>query len=117
MAPRPGDEATTARLDQLREHLKGDTEPERAPLRTIFPPLEIEEHPIDEYPSIKVIVVGAGPAGVTAGALFTQKVPGIDLTIYERYSNVVIVLLLDLHTKSLINSSREECGRPIFIQA
>lgn len=95
MAPRPGDEAVSERLDQLRQHLKGDTEPERAPLRTIFPHFEIEEHPIDEYPSIKVIVVGAGPAGITAGALFTHKVPGIDLTIYERYSNVVLIFSLE----------------------
>lgn len=67
------------------------SQPERAPLRTIFPYLELEDHPIDEYPSIKVIVVGAGPAGITAGALLTHKVPGLEIVIYERYEDVVSI--------------------------
>ncbi|KPI40175.1 putative sterigmatocystin biosynthesis monooxygenase stcW [Cyphellophora attinorum] len=63
-------------------------EPERAPLRTVFPALELEEHAVDEHESRRAIVVGAGPAGITAGILLQHKVPGLDLTILERNSDV-----------------------------
>jgi cation diffusion facilitator CzcD-associated flavoprotein CzcO len=62
--------------------------PERAPLRTVYPTLELEEHAVDDYPSRRAIVVGAGPAGITAGILLQHKVPGLDLTILERNSDV-----------------------------
>lgn len=61
----------------------------KAPLRTIFPPLELEEHPIDEAPPISAIVVGAGIAGINAGILLPRKVPGLNLKIYEKSSDVV----------------------------
>jgi hypothetical protein len=57
--------------------------------RTIFPPLELEDHPIDEGRRLKVIVVGAGISGITSAILLPAKVPNIDLTIYERNSDVV----------------------------
>lgn len=76
------------------EHFKNliavqNSQPEKAPLRTIFPYLELEDHAIDDYPRIKVIVVGAGPAGITAGVLLKHKVPGLEIVIYERYHDVV----------------------------
>ena len=51
--------------------------------------LTIEERPIDETPKLRVIVVGAGITGVTAAVLLPIKVPGVDLVIYERDSDVV----------------------------
>lgn len=59
------------------------------PLRTIWPALELEEHPIDECPSLRVIVVGAGLSGITSGILLPAKVPNIELVIYERNDDVV----------------------------
>jgi hypothetical protein len=61
----------------------------RPPLRTLFPPLNIEEHPIDEVPRLKVVVVGAGIAGINAGILLPRKVPDIDLVILERHADLV----------------------------
>jgi hypothetical protein len=58
-------------------------------LRTVFPPLVLEDHPIDERPPFRVIVAGGGISGITAGILFPAKVPGIDLVIYERNDNIV----------------------------
>lgn len=58
-------------------------------LRTIFPVMELEDHPIDKTSPIRVVVVGAGIAGVTAGILLPQKVPNIDLTILERHDDIV----------------------------
>ncbi|KFY64553.1 hypothetical protein V496_03203 [Pseudogymnoascus sp. VKM F-4515 (FW-2607)] len=60
----------------------------RLPLGTLFPPLVIEEHPIDEVPRLKVVVVGAGIAGVNAGILLPRKVPDIDLVILERHADL-----------------------------
>ncbi|RAK99361.1 flavin-containing monooxygenase [Aspergillus ibericus CBS 121593] len=52
------------------------------------PAFEIEEHPIDQVRPIKVGVIGAGLAGITAGILFPAKVPGLDLRIYEKNAGV-----------------------------
>ncbi|KZF18996.1 FAD/NAD(P)-binding domain-containing protein [Xylona heveae TC161] len=49
---------------------------------------QLEEHPIDEFPSIKVAVIGAGITGITCGVFLPVKVPGIDLTIFEKNSDV-----------------------------
>ena len=57
--------------------------------RTIFPPLELEDHPIDEVRPLRVVVVGAGVSGITAAVLLPAKVPNIDLVIYERNTDVV----------------------------
>jgi L-2-hydroxyglutarate oxidase LhgO len=36
-------------------------------------------------------VIGAGIAGITAGVLLPRKVPGIQLTIFDKNSDVVSV--------------------------
>jgi len=72
--------------------LKADLQPKSkpaAPLRTISPPFEIEEHPIDDVPPLSVIVVGAGISGITAGILFPKKIPNLSLRILEKTSDVV----------------------------
>jgi hypothetical protein len=68
---------------------KSVPENHKAPLRTIFPPLQLEEHPIDEARPLKAIVVGAGMSGIIAGILLPKKVPGLELQIIERNSNAV----------------------------
>ncbi|KAL5406667.1 hypothetical protein PMIN06_005567 [Paraphaeosphaeria minitans] len=57
-------------------------------LRTIFPPLELEEHPVDEARNLRVAVVGAGISGIVAGIFLPAKVPNIDLVIYERNDDI-----------------------------
>ncbi|KKY35375.1 putative 4-hydroxyacetophenone monooxygenase [Diaporthe ampelina] len=39
---------------------------------------------VDEPRKIKVIVIGGGLAGILAGCLLPQKVPGVELVIYEK---------------------------------
>lgn len=83
--------------------LQADVQPTskpRAPLRTIFPAFEIEDHPIDETPSIKAIVVGAGISGINTGILLPIKVPGIELVIYEKASDIVSCVTLNLFQTS-----------------
>ncbi|KAI1787765.1 FAD/NAD(P)-binding domain-containing protein [Ganoderma leucocontextum] len=43
---------------------------------------------IDEYKPIKVIVIGAGFSGILAGIRFPQKIPNVDLTIYEKSAGI-----------------------------
>ncbi|TBU38967.1 FAD/NAD(P)-binding domain-containing protein [Dichomitus squalens] len=43
---------------------------------------------IDEYKPIKVIVIGAGFSGILAGIRFPQKIPNVDLVIYEKSAGV-----------------------------
>lgn len=44
---------------------------------------------VDEPRKIKVVVVGGGLAGILAGCLLPQKVPGIELVIYEKNPDFV----------------------------
>lgn len=53
------------------------------------PAFELEEHPIDEVRPIKVGLIGAGLTGITAGVLLPNKVPGLDLRIYDKNADVV----------------------------
>ncbi|KAI0761051.1 FAD/NAD-P-binding domain-containing protein [Trametes elegans] len=43
---------------------------------------------IDEYRPIKVIVIGAGYSGIIAGVRFPQKIPNVELVIYEKSAGV-----------------------------
>lgn len=44
---------------------------------------------VDEPRKIKVIVIGGGLAGILAGCLLPEKVPGIELVIYEKNPDFV----------------------------
>lgn len=68
------------------------------------PRVELVDRFIDEPRKVKVAVVGGGLSGILAGILLPAKVPGIDLTIYEKNSE--FVSLLTVHNLDL--------GRIIF---
>ncbi|KUJ09108.1 FAD/NAD(P)-binding domain-containing protein [Mollisia scopiformis] len=70
------------RLESLSRHL-GST-----PSHNERPKFELEDHPGDAVRSLKVAVIGAGISGVIAGVLLPAKVPGIDLTIFEKNADV-----------------------------
>lgn len=53
------------------------------------PEFELEEHPVDVVRPIKVGIIGAGLAGITAGVLLPAKLPGLDLRIYDKNADVV----------------------------
>lgn len=56
----------------------------------------------------QVAVIGAGISGTAAGALLPAKVPGIDLTIYEKNSD--IVSSFGALRAIILTRSREEHG-------
>lgn len=53
------------------------------------PKFEIEEHPIDQVRDIRVGIIGAGLSGVTAATLLRAKLPGINITVYDKNGDVV----------------------------
>jgi NAD(P)-binding Rossmann-like domain len=55
------------------------------------PEFQLEEHPVDQVRDIKVGIIGAGLSGVTAATLLRAKVPGIDLTVYDKNSDIVSI--------------------------
>ncbi|KAF2234419.1 FAD/NAD(P)-binding domain-containing protein [Viridothelium virens] len=48
----------------------------------------LEEHSIDATPDLKVAAIGAGISGIVASVLLPIKVPGIQLTVIEKNSDV-----------------------------
>ncbi|KAH9893936.1 FAD/NAD-P-binding domain-containing protein [Cubamyces lactineus] len=52
------------------------------------PPYTLGDFCIDELEPIKVIVIGAGFSGLLAGIRFPQKIPNVQLTIYEKSAGV-----------------------------
>ncbi|EIW55631.1 FAD/NAD-P-binding domain-containing protein [Trametes versicolor FP-101664 SS1] len=52
------------------------------------PPYVLGDFCIDEYRPVKVIVIGAGFSGITAGIRFPQKVPNVELVIYEKGARI-----------------------------
>lgn len=67
--------------------------------------LQLENHPVDQIRCLKVAVIGAGMAGVLAGVLLPVKVPGIDLKIFEKNSDVVSLS----YTSPLKKSVNRQC--------
>lgn len=46
------------------------------------------ERCIDEYRPMKVICIGAGMCGITVGCMFPEKIPNLELVIYEKNNDV-----------------------------
>ncbi|KAJ5290272.1 uncharacterized protein N7443_010525 [Penicillium atrosanguineum] len=87
-------------IKETSESIKGVSEPEAPSVtvkstfndlnseRSTKPQFEVEEHPIDVVRPIKVGIIGAGIAGITAGVLLPAKLPGLDLRIYDKNADV-----------------------------
>lgn len=89
----------------------------KAPMQPpVWHPLSLEEHPIDQAPSLKVIVVGAGIAGINAAILLPAKVPGLELTIYEREADIVRLPGTAPVYAMANDKTRAECGTSVHIR-
>lgn len=51
-------------------------------------PFVLEDHSIEHIRPLRVAIIGAGLSGVIAGILLPAKVPGIQLTIFEKNADV-----------------------------
>ncbi|KAF7515577.1 hypothetical protein G7054_g14507 [Neopestalotiopsis clavispora] len=63
-------------------------EPASKQHKYFLPEIPLVDRYIDEPRSLRVAVVGAGLSGVIAGVLLPAKVPGIELTIFEKNADV-----------------------------
>lgn len=48
----------------------------------------MELRSIDEVRPVKVIVIGAGVSGIIAGIRFPQRIPNLDLVIYDKNPDI-----------------------------
>lgn len=51
--------------------------------------LKLEDSLIDDFRPLRVAVIGAGLSGILSGILFPEKVPNVQLTIFEKNKEVV----------------------------
>lgn len=51
-------------------------------------PFKLHDAPIENLRPIKVIVIGAGYSGIYCGIRIPEKIPGVDLVIYEKNAGV-----------------------------
>jgi hypothetical protein len=86
---------STQRVTQLTGHLAPAEETEQANARTVLPiqypvsKLQLDAgRCIDHGRKLSVAVIGAGLSGINAGILLPAKVPGIELTIFEKNNDV-----------------------------
>jgi len=68
------------------QHILSVTEPQ--PVPEVDPTSGLGAFSIDEYKPLKVVVIGAGFSGITAGIRFRQKIKNVNLTIYEKNDGV-----------------------------
>ncbi|KAK6215460.1 4-hydroxyacetophenone monooxygenase [Colletotrichum tabaci] len=65
-----------------------DAELEQNKSKFVLPEVSLVDRHADEPRRLRVTVIGAGIAGIVAGALLPAKVPGIELTIFEKNADV-----------------------------
>ncbi|KAJ6571216.1 FAD/NAD-P-binding domain-containing protein [Mycena capillaripes] len=63
-------------------------EPAPAPAPPVKEPYVLGDFSVDDYRPIKVICIGAGFSGILCAIRFRQKVPNLDLKIYEKADGV-----------------------------
>ena len=66
-----------------------EAKPNPQDLKYTLPEVALVDRYADEPRKLRVAVIGAGLAGVIAGVLLPVKVPGIDLTVFEKNADVV----------------------------
>jgi heterodisulfide reductase subunit A-like polyferredoxin len=91
---------STQRVAQITGHLAPGEETEHAKTRPVlsiqYPVSKLQLDAgrcIDHGRKLKVAVIGAGLAGINAGILLPAKVPGIELTIFEKNNDVASMSL------------------------
>jgi hypothetical protein len=60
---------------------------ERQPLNGT-PRCFVEDRSVDESRPLRVVIIGAGISGILSCIRFTQRIPNIDLCIYEKNADI-----------------------------
>lgn len=48
----------------------------------------IEERSVDEFRPVRVVVIGSGISGIITSIRFRQRIPNLDLCVYERNADI-----------------------------
>lgn len=48
----------------------------------------VEERSIDEARPLRVVIIGSGISGIIASVRFRQRIPNVDLCVYEKNADV-----------------------------
>ncbi|KZT07846.1 FAD/NAD(P)-binding domain-containing protein [Laetiporus sulphureus 93-53] len=68
----------------MPDGLRNDSATNGLPNGPVDNSFQLGDFAIDDYRPIKVVVIGAGYSGIIAGIRFTQRIPNVELTIYEK---------------------------------
>jgi heterodisulfide reductase subunit A-like polyferredoxin len=52
------------------------------------PLVTLEERSVDESRPLRVVIIGAGISGILSCIRFTQRIPNLDLCIYEKNADI-----------------------------
>lgn len=91
------DEVNTAFKNAAPEHGQGSSTTTPSPGETKYlhypgSNVSLVDRFVDEPRKIKVVIIGGGLAGILGGCLLPQKVPGIELVIYEKNPDFVSLI-------------------------
>lgn len=62
--------------------------PTVVPVTADHPASTVEDRSVDESRPLRVVVIGAGITGILSCIRFVQKVPNLDLCIYDKNSEI-----------------------------
>lgn len=74
-------------INHLKDNIQQNGTSTNSPVKAVPYPkahFELVDRYIDEPRKLRAVIIGGGLAGIQAGALLPAKVPGLDLTIYEK---------------------------------
>lgn len=61
----------------------GSSEPENKPEN-----LAVEDRSVDEHRPMRVVVIGSGISGILASIRLRQRIPNLDLQVYEKNADI-----------------------------
>lgn len=73
-------------------------------------PWIMEERSIDEARPLRVLIIGSGLSGIIASVRFRQRIPNLDLCVYERNADVGGTWLENRYPGCACGMNTRHCG-------
>lgn len=75
------------KMKRLSRFLSGNSDNAEEPLLTENKWI-VEERSIDEARPLRVVIIGSGISGIIASIRFRQRIPNVDLCVYEKNADI-----------------------------